>query len=228
MSIRPNMVVGLTILVASLAVVGCGAPAAPEQAEPNASAEPDPTADAECPVDDTNLGAAVSLGVVSDGAGPYCHVTADLDAISLTAHGDIRVGTWSAVGGITWGDSEPSIPANVANEAQKLTARWVVEEFLDGEALDWTSDAYGDWIQSSPLIGDDWRADYSAGWESEGKTNGLTVTPFATPLVRDGPSRVSEITLSPSTTSLFDVKGVQYVQTCFAVTAKYHGADGAD
>jgi len=216
---RRTALTGATITAISLLAVACTS--TPEAEEPSAS--PAPT----CEVDESALGAATPGELIDSGSGSYCHVTADLESIEFTAFDDVRVGTWSADDGIVWSEGEPSLSADLIAEAQRLSAQWTVEEFLDGEAIEMTADEYAEWIRGTELIGEDWRADYLAGWENEKKTNGLTVAPFTTPLARDAQARVSDVSLTPYSTSALDVEGRQYVETCFDVTATYTAADSA-
>lgn len=224
-TIRRTALTSATLTAIALLVLGCS-PAAPTDDPPAGDADDAATSN-ECDIDAAKLGMAKPTKLVTDERGAYCHVEADLDMIDFTPYADVRVGTWSADGGITWGEGEPHAAADVVADAQRLSAQWIVGDFLDGAPVEMSSDDYAEWISTSDIIGEDWRADYLAGWEDEGKTNGLTVTPFTTSLVRDGQARVSDISLTPYSTSSLEVEGRQYVETCFDVTAIYLADEGA-
>lgn len=193
---------------------------------PSADVQEKPTTDpagAGCDVDESALGAAAASEIVTDERGGYCHLEVDLAQMEFTPLEDVRAGTWASETGITWSDEAPALDAEAIEMSQRMSAEWVVGDFLDGPAIELSADDYSAWIESTDLIGEDWRAGYLSEWNDNGSTGGLTVTPFTTPLVRDDAARVSQIALSPSSTSVLDVEGRTFVETCYDVTAVYHG-----
>ncbi len=92
----------------------------------------------------------------------------------------------------------------------------------DGPAIELSADDYSAWIESTDLIGEDWRAG-SVRVERQRLDRRADGDP-----VHDAPragrrrAGLADRAL-PSSTSVLDVEGRTFVETCYDVTAVYHG-----
>jgi len=212
MLVRRSLLAALAASTLVLAA-GCAAPATEaDSAEASGSAT--------CVIEDASaLGDAIELKLVTDQAGSYCHLTADLEAIQLLPESKYAENV-----------SKAGYSSETTVAGQQLAAQWWVEEVLDGPVLDADGDAVAEWLASTPLIAERWRHQYVDSWaDGEDSTSSIVaLAALDTPVPvfrRDNQSRLHSVSVEITNVDAVEFEGEPFIQIISKLGATYVGSD---